>query len=54
MLVRIIIFLQLCGLWPLAVDKVVLGQVFSDYFSFPCQSSFHLFLHNRHHPGLVQ
>jgi hypothetical protein len=23
------------------VDKVVLGQVFSEYFGFPCQSSFH-------------
>jgi hypothetical protein len=23
------------------VDKVVLVQVFSDYFGFPCQSSFH-------------
>jgi hypothetical protein len=24
------------------VDKVALGQVFSEYFGFPCQSSFHL------------
>jgi hypothetical protein len=31
------------------VDKVALGQVFSDYFGFPCQSSFHQFLHNHHH-----
>jgi hypothetical protein len=23
------------------VDKVALGQVFSDYFGFPCQFSFH-------------
>jgi hypothetical protein len=23
------------------VDKVGLGQVFSEYFGFPCQSSFH-------------
>jgi hypothetical protein len=23
------------------VDKVALGQVFSEYFSFPCQFSFH-------------
>jgi hypothetical protein len=23
------------------VDKVALGQVFSEYFGFPCQSSFH-------------
>jgi hypothetical protein len=35
------------------VDKVALGQVFSEYFGFPCQSSFHQFLHNHHHlsPG---
>jgi hypothetical protein len=26
------------------VDKAALGQVFSDYFDFPCQS-FHQFLH---------
>jgi hypothetical protein len=31
------------------VDKVALGQVFSKYFCFPCQSSFHQLLHNRHH-----
>jgi hypothetical protein len=31
------------------VDKVALGQVFSEYFSFPCQSSFHQLLHS-HHP----
>jgi hypothetical protein len=31
------------------VDKVALGQVFSEYFGFPCQSSFHQILH--HHPG---
>jgi hypothetical protein len=36
------------------VDKVALEQVFSEYFGFPCQSSFHQFLHNHHryHPGL--
>jgi hypothetical protein len=28
---------------------VALGQVFSEYFGFPCQSSFHQFLDNRHH-----
>jgi hypothetical protein len=33
------------------VDKVALGQVFSEYFSFPCQSSFHQLLHN--HPHLT-
>jgi hypothetical protein len=32
------------------VDKVALGQVFSEYFGFPCQSSFHQLLHN--HPYL--
>jgi hypothetical protein len=31
------------------VDKVALGKVFSEYFGFPCQSSFHQFLHNHHH-----
>jgi hypothetical protein len=37
------------------VDKVALGQVFSNYFGFPCQSSFHQLLHNQHHHlGLVQ
>jgi hypothetical protein len=30
------------------VDKVALGQVFSEYFGFPCQSSFHQMLHNHH------
>jgi hypothetical protein len=32
------------------VDKVALGQVFSEYFGLPCQASFHP--HN--HPGKVQ
>jgi hypothetical protein len=36
------------------VDKVALGQVFSEYFGFPCQSSFHQFLHRHNHLGLVQ
>jgi hypothetical protein len=27
---------------------VALGQVFSEYFGFPCQSSFHQLLHNHH------
>jgi hypothetical protein len=35
------------------VDKVALGLVFSEYFGFPCQSSFHHFLHN-HHLELVE
>jgi hypothetical protein len=29
----------------LVVDKVALGQVFSEYFGFPCQFSFHRLLH---------
>jgi hypothetical protein len=38
------------------VDKVALGQVFSEYFGFPCQSSFHQLLYNPliYHLGLVQ
>jgi hypothetical protein len=31
------------------VDKVALGQVFSEYFGFPCQTSFHQLLHNHPH-----
>jgi hypothetical protein len=31
------------------VDKVALGQIFSEYVGFPYQSSFHQFLHNHHH-----
>jgi hypothetical protein len=32
------------------VDKQTLGQVFSEYFGFPCQFTFHRLLHNhRHH-----
>jgi hypothetical protein len=31
------------------VHKVVLGQVFSEYFSVPCQFSFHRLLHTHHH-----
>jgi hypothetical protein len=36
------------------VDKVPLGQVFSEYFGFPCQSSFHQILHHHNHPEQVQ
>jgi hypothetical protein len=37
------------------VEKVALGQVFSEYFGFPCQSSFHqLLIIIIDHPGLVQ
>jgi hypothetical protein len=31
-------------IWDLVVDKVALGQVFSEYFCFPYQSSFHQLL----------
>jgi hypothetical protein len=31
------------------VKKMVLGQVFSEYFGFPCQPSVHQLLHNYHH-----
>jgi hypothetical protein len=33
--------------------KTVLGQVFSEYFGFPCQSSFNQFLGHENHPGLA-
>jgi hypothetical protein len=36
------------------VDEVALGQVFSEYFGFPCQSSFHQILHYHNHPEQVQ
>jgi hypothetical protein len=36
------------------MDKAALGQVFSEYFGFPCLSSFHQFLHHHNHPGLAQ
>jgi hypothetical protein len=43
-------------MWDVVVDKVALGQVFSEYFGFPCQSLFNQLLHNHHHYhlGLVQ
>jgi hypothetical protein len=31
-------------MWDFVVAKVALGQVFSEYFGFPCQSSFHQLL----------
>jgi hypothetical protein len=34
-----------------AVDKVVLGQVSSEYFGFPCQSSLHQILHPHNNRG---
>jgi hypothetical protein len=36
------------------VDKVALRQVFSEYFGFPCQLSFHKILHPHNHQGQVQ
>jgi hypothetical protein len=30
------------------VNRVALGQVFSEYVGFPCQFSFHLLLHNHY------
>jgi hypothetical protein len=36
------------------VDKVALGQDFSAYFDFYCQSSFHQILHPYSHPRQVQ
>jgi hypothetical protein len=35
------------------VDKVALGQVFSEYFGFTCQSPFHQILHHYDHPWQV-
>jgi hypothetical protein len=31
------------------VDKVALGQVFSEYFGFPCQFTFQRLFHIHHH-----
>jgi hypothetical protein len=31
-------------MWDFVVDKVALGQVFSEYFGFRCQVSFHQLL----------
>jgi hypothetical protein len=36
------------------VDRVALGQVFSEHFSFPCQSLFHQFVYHHYRPGLAQ
>jgi hypothetical protein len=33
------------------VNKVALGQVFSEDFGFPCQSSFHQIIHHHNHLG---
>jgi hypothetical protein len=38
------------------MDKAALRQLFSEYFGFSRQSSFHQFPyhHHHHHPGLAQ
>jgi hypothetical protein len=36
------------------VDRVALGQVFSEYFGFLCQSSFHQILHPHNQLGQEQ
>jgi hypothetical protein len=44
-------------MWDFVMDKLALGQVFSEEnFGFPCQSTFHLLLHNHlhYHPSLAQ
>jgi hypothetical protein len=50
---RVCVRRGMCDLWW---TKVALGQVFSENFGFPCQFTFHLFLHNRlhYHPRLAQ
>jgi hypothetical protein len=50
---------NISGYMGFVVGKVALGQVFSEYFGFPCQSLFHHLLHyhhhhHHHHLGLVQ
>jgi hypothetical protein len=44
-------------MWDFVMDKkVTQGQDFSENFGFPCQSTFHLLLHNHlhYHPRLAQ
>jgi hypothetical protein len=36
------------------VDKMALEQVFSEYFGFPCHSSFHQLLHNHPHLSALE
>jgi hypothetical protein len=43
-------FLAACGVCG---GQSGTGQVFSEYFGFPCHS-FHQFLHHHNHPGLAQ
>jgi hypothetical protein len=33
-------------MWGFVIDKVALGQFFSEYFGFPCQFSFHRLFYN--------
>jgi hypothetical protein len=35
------------------VNKVAMGQVFSEYFCFPCQCSLHQILNPHNHPGQI-
>jgi hypothetical protein len=41
-------------MWGFVVDKAALGQVFSEYFGIPCQSSFQQFLYHHNHLGPAQ
>jgi hypothetical protein len=45
-------------MWDFVVDKMALGQVFSEYFGFPRQSSFHQLQKKKiiliYHLGFVQ
>jgi hypothetical protein len=47
-------FVPWSGQVGFVVDKVALGQVFSEYFGFPCKSSFHQILHSHNKLGQVQ
>jgi hypothetical protein len=42
-------------MWDFVMDKSGAGAVFSENLGFPCQSTFHLFLHNhlQYHPSLA-
>jgi hypothetical protein len=43
-------------MWDFVMDKSGAGAGFSENFGFPCQSTFHLLLHNHlhYHLGLAQ
>jgi hypothetical protein len=36
------------------VNKAAVGQVFSEYFGFPCESSFHQLLHHHNRITITQ